>query len=434
MTVTQILCLCCFVFLIIGYFLQKIPMGITAMGTVALLMLTGCLTAKDALAQFGTANVMVTLFMFIVATGLSRTQMANNISNLVYKVSGGSFVKCMAGYMLLGIMMACTGSSGLANFTICYPFVVATCEKFNYEPSKGVYPLVMVTITAGGVIPLGNSLVAYIKNNGFLESFGFDPARYAFKILDPSMPKWIPTIVTLAYALYCAAKIAPEKCPVPPEGIKAGKQKKEKEPLPKNKEMLGYGFFLMTLVGLMTTGLTGLQPWQVAFFGACGIMLTGVLTREEIIGCLPVKPVSMYIGAMCMGTALVNTGTGEILGNIMVKALGGTKNPYIITTFFFLVPFILTQFMSNSSAQNILRPLILMCAMSMGCSPLGPFSCNHFATGLGFLTPMANVAIPVAMAAGGYDQKTILKMGLPLALLLCVVYIIEIPLFFPLWV
>ena len=89
--------------------------------------------------------------------------------------------------------------------------------------------------------------------------------------------------------------------------------------------------------------------------------------------------------------------------------------------------------MSNSSTLNILRPLVLMACASMGCSPLGPYLCIAMATSLGFLTPMANVTIPVAMSAGGYDQKAILKMGLPLALGISAFFIFWIPFLFPLW-
>ncbi|GAA6295708.1 hypothetical protein F220043C3_41420 [Enterocloster asparagiformis] len=407
-------------------------MGVTALTTMALLIVTGCLEPKEALGLFSNSNVIVMVFMFIVATGLSRTQVTNKLSSLVYKISGGSFTVCFLGYMIVVLLLAQTGMSGIAVFTITYPFIVSMCEKFGYSPSRAIFPFAMVVVTAGSVLPFGRSAITYVQDNGYLEAYGFDLSQYAFGMLDRMKVKLIPVILIAAYSLTVGFRLAPKQPVLSTNGVKA-KEKKEKPPLPKFKEACGYIIFFGVLIALMTAQKTGFQPWVIAFVGAVLILVTGVLNKDEAIACLPFKPMTMYIGAFAMGNALVSTGTGDLIGTLMVKALGGTTNQYIICAFFFIVPFLMTQFMSNSSALNILRPLVLMACASMGCSPLGPYLCIAMATSLGFLTPMANVTIPVAMSAGGYDQKAILKMGLPLALGISAFFIFWIPFLFPLW-
>jgi len=47
------------------------------------------------------------------------------------------------------------------------------------------------------------------------------------------------------------------------------------------------------------------------------------------------------------------------------------------------------------------------------------------------LTPMATPAIPMAMAAGGYDQKSLFKQGWLISILLSVGYIFFVMTVFP---
>lgn len=54
--------------------------------------------------------------MFIVAGGLSRTQMVHRVTNLAYKVSGGSFQKGMILYCLVTLAIAQVAPSAILIF------------------------------------------------------------------------------------------------------------------------------------------------------------------------------------------------------------------------------------------------------------------------------------------------------------------------------
>jgi len=47
------------------------------------------------------------------------------------------------------------------------------------------------------------------------------------------------------------------------------------------------------------------------------------------------------------------------------------------------------------------------------------------------LTPMATPAVPMAMAAGGYDQKSLIKQGWLISVILSVGYIFYVMTIFP---
>lgn len=50
----------------------------------------------------------------------------------------------------------------------------------------------------------------------------------------------------------------------------------------------------------------------------------------------------------------------------MIKILGGTTNTYLIMAVFFLVPFVLTQVMSNLATLTIFIPLVTSACLKDG--------------------------------------------------------------------
>ena len=90
------ICLIIFALMVIGFFIKQLPMSFTSMAVLVALVLTGCVEAKTALGAFGSSTVVTMVSMFIVAAGLSRTQMINHLSKLLLKVTGGSFTKVLA--------------------------------------------------------------------------------------------------------------------------------------------------------------------------------------------------------------------------------------------------------------------------------------------------------------------------------------------------
>ena len=121
--------------------------------------------------------------------------------------------------------------------------------------------------------------------------------------------------------------------------------------------------------------------------------------------------------------------SGQLIGDTIAGALGGTRNGYIIGAVFFIIPFLLTQFMQNGSVQNIFRPIVILTCTSLGCNPVGPLILLTASTLTAFLTPMATPAVPVCMEAGGYNQADLLKQGwlpciiVPVISVLCVMTI-----------
>lgn len=79
----------------------------------------------------------------------------------------------------------------------------------------------------------------------------------------------------------------------------------------------------------------------------------------------------LFVGALALGTALTNTGAGDMIGNTLASAVGGTHNNYVLGALFFLIPFVLTQFMLNRSVSAVFVPICLLTSSALGANPVG---------------------------------------------------------------
>ena len=141
------------------------------------------------------------------------------------------------------------------------------------------------------------------------------------------------------------------------------------------------------------------------------IAASGILNKKELIDSMNLSMVLLFIGALAIGTALSGTGVADMIGNHLSGIILGVHNNYIAGLIFFLVPFVLTQFMLNLGIYSIFVPLYIMICKSMGANPIGPIMLCMIASMTAFFTPLATPAVPQMMGAGNYTVKDLVKMG-----------------------
>ena len=128
------------------------------------------------------------------------------------------------------------------------------------------------------------------------------------------------------------------------------------------------------------------------------------------------------MGSNAIAGALSNTGAGEFIGNNVIKLVNavGYSN-YLLGLIFFIIPFILTQFMSNRGTMLIFHPIAIATCASMGGNPVGLMILIQAACLSAFMTPMSTSATPYIMGLGGYDIPSMIKQGIGFAAVICVV-------------
>lgn len=403
---SMVICLIIFAVMIILFFNRKIPMAFTSMGVIVALYVAGCVDKATVFAGFGNNNVLTMAGMFIVAAGLSRTQMVNNITKLLYRVNNGSFTRVLASYILVIFLLGQFVPSLPAMFAMVYPLVISMCKQLKCSPSKMMYPIAVTVVSTSFVIePIGPYAAWFVTQNGYLESYGWTGSPLS---MWSETMVFLPTaLVTLLLTIFVLPKLMPDQPETETAAI-TGPDITNNEALSPVREFLGYGIFIATVIGLML----GLPSWAVTMAGATAVVLSGVLDEQTALIRMNMSMVLLYAGVTVMGEALGNTGAAQLLGDLAAGALSGVRNGYIIGAVFYLVSFLMTSFLYNRATTTVLIPILIISCSSIGCDPRGPVILCSLASMSSLITPMPNPVVPMAMQAGGYTQKSILRVGI----------------------
>ena len=434
-TLTMCLIICALT--IAGFIWGKWSMATVSMCSFLLFIVTGCVEANTALANFGNTNGIMLMSMFVVAAGFRRTQFVNVVANSVNQLAKGSITKVMAAYILITIVLSQFIQSPVVVFGIMSPMMAATCANMNVSPSKVMYPLGVAAIATCSAFPVGSGATVFAELNTYLESVGY--TAYQVGLTDPMKARLPMVIVCAVYCIFFAMKFAPEKPPVEIGEVKArGRQQEALKPF---QERCGYIIFIaVTLCLIFQPQLSKLlEPalgfrlatWQICFVGAILTVMTGVLTPREATDAMPVWMYLLLVGSLTMGNALQATGAGKVIGDALANTVGGLGNRYLVGLVFFIVPFVLTQFMQNRTVMQVFIPIAALACQSMNANPVGIIILVQAACLSAFMTPMVTPAVPQYMAAGGYNLASTLKQSIIPCVLFCIVSVLWTMTVFP---
>lgn len=422
------ICLIVFVFTIVMFIINKFPLWLTALTGMLLMCVTGCITAEEALSGFANPTAITMVSMFVVAAGLSRTQMIHKISNLAYKVSGGSFTKGLAGYVLVTFVIAQVVPSAVLIYTISYPLCADFCRKMGVSPSKAMFSIGLTAVSAVLLTPVGAGAVTYIQMNGLMEAYG--ATGFEVGMFDMMIARLPMTIAVMVYGIFLAPKLSVDRGPVDLEGQPGGGGG-QRPPLDPVREVIGYSVFLLVVLGLLFSSYLPVESWQVCMIGALVISFSGVLNEKETVAAMNLPPMLLYVGALGIGAGLINTGAGDMVSGLVLGILGESPSPIFVGAVFFLISFVFTQVMSNMALYNALVPVAVLTCVSLGYNPIGVLALVYIGCFTAYLTPMATIAVPLIMSTGGYTQGDLLKLGWLPALLTGVISVPWCMLMFP---
>lgn len=402
-------CLMIFAATVISFIWRKIPMAITAILSMVLYYLSGCIDAKTALSGFANTNTIMIASMFIVAAGFGKTRFIDSIASMVSRISSGSWKRAMAGYCLLTALLSQFIQSPSASFIIVSPIVLASCERMNISPSKVMFPIGLVAIATCGVLPIGASATNFATLNGYLQMF--DYTRYQFRVWDIALARFPAMLFVMVYCIFFADKLAPD-APLLPLQPLAAREKAKAEPMDTFHEWSAIVIFCVVSISLLLSSRINLPQWAICMSGAILMVIVGVLKESEAYHAIPASMLVLYAGSLATGAALTSTGAGDWIGGALAQFGTLIGSTFIFYAIFFFVPFVLTQFMNNLALLNIFTPVSIMTAKALDVSPLGLCLLVQAAALCAFMTPMATATAPMIMGLGGYDMRSMLKQGL----------------------
>lgn len=406
-------------------------MGVVAMLSLISFYLTGCISSDDAMTYFGNPNLWLCVCMFVVSAGFTRTQFVKNLARKVNELAHGSVRKIFFGYMILGIILCQFIGQAVAEFSIVAPLLGASVDEIGVKRSKVMYPLAVMLLATMAWLPLGAGYAFPMQVNSLFETF--DITGYSMSVFHPFLVRLPGIIIVCIYIMTIGLKIAPKEPPVAIASNTVNVQKTDEESLPPFQEKCGYVIFFATCAVLLVSGSLGIQPWLIALTGAVFMVLTGVLRGKQINNALPVSYFAVFAGALSMGGALTNTGAADLIGNLIAHLATSVNNTFFVYLIIFMAAFIVTQFMLNSAVMWSLMPLVLATTKVMGINPIGAAILVNIAATAAYSTPMSCPLIPLTMAAGGYDFKSIFIQSIIPSLLMIVVGVLWTGFLYPIF-
>ena len=101
MTLQIVFCIAIFLYMIVMLAWNKYPMGVTALTSMALLILFKCIGPANALSSFGNANAVIIVGMFVVGAGLRKTSLVTKLQTLSVKSPAEALKQLIAALLYL---------------------------------------------------------------------------------------------------------------------------------------------------------------------------------------------------------------------------------------------------------------------------------------------------------------------------------------------
>ena len=196
------ICLIIFLLTLVGFAVGSKYVSITVISLISmvLMMLTGCLDAQTALGCFSNSSAILMASMFIVAAGLNKTQMVNNVSAFICRISKGSFTKVLAGYVILTFILAQFIPSAVVVFSIVSPLGLSVCKEMKLSPSKMMFSLGITSIGTVITLPLSSAIQEFARIEGFLEAYEY--THYNMKVTDITFAKFPVALAIMLLAVF----------------------------------------------------------------------------------------------------------------------------------------------------------------------------------------------------------------------------------------
>lgn len=408
-------------FAAIAFISGKIPIPVVSVLIIIALAVTKVVPSSVALGGFSNSSVVLTGAMFVVGAAIKKTSLLDSIKNLVVRYGNTPrrmiFWSCVVA-AIIGVII-----NSSAAVLILFPVL----SSLPVSRQKLFYPLTCSASVATAMTFMGSGAINLTINEILINMGGAVP----FTIWDFTVARLPLLIAIILYMCLFGHKLLPDTPNDQLEEMILGGSGTSKT-LEGTRNQLAIIVIVLTVAAMISYQLLGVDLFVIALISCCVLVMSGVLSVNEALSAIHLPTIFLFAGVLPLSTALASTGAGDFIAEGIVRLLGNTTNPYFIIATFFIVPLILTQFMSNTACLTLFTPLAALVALKIGVDPRAAVMaavCGSFGS---FLTPMASPAEAICMSAGPYALKDFIKCGLPLALIMTIISVVWLPIVMPL--
>ncbi len=136
----------------------------------------------------------------------------------------------------------------------------------------------------------------------------------------------------------------------------------------------------------------------------------------------------LFGGGLAIGGMVFSTGLSQWIGESLTSALGGHPSEYLFLTLFAVTALLLSELTSNTAVANLMGPIAIATAVSVGFSPVPVCVVMALCTSLAFMLPVSTPPNAITYSSGYIPITKMIKAGVLLDII--GVFAITVPLVF----
>lgn len=431
----------------IWWITEPVPIPVTSLLGPTLCVLLGIASAEDAYKQF--ANPMIFLFMggFLIA----KAMMVNGLDKrIVYGIMSMKWVGDSPRRIFLAIGLACILCSGWVSNTataaMMFPIALGLLEAIremmaangkiidlsNYKYATGLMLMTAYACSIGGVMtPIGTPPNLIML--GFLEQLAPQAPKVSFI-------QWMVWgIVSMLCYFVVASVVLWRLFPSDVSNIEGAREfirrsvnSLGKWTLAQKNTMLAFSvaFILWVAPGVLNIFFDDKSPamqfYQSHFPEAVAAMTGGLLLffmpvnlkkgqmtlswRDGMEG-IEWGTLLLFGGGLAMGGMMYTTGLSAWVGAGISDMLGGHPSEWLFVSVFCVTALVLSELTSHTASTNLLAPIAIGTAISLGFSPIPVAVGIALSSSLGFMMPVSTPPNAIVYSSGYVPITKMIKSG-----------------------
>ena len=275
-----------FITIIVGFIFKPMPMGSMAILGLAACTLSKTISIQEALSSFSSKTVWLIVISFFLARGFIKTGLGSRIAYYFVYFFGKSTLGLAYSFQFTELLLAPLVPSNTARGAgIIFPIVNSLCEELESSPktnTENKFGSFLILVCFQANVMTSSMFLTAMAANPLIASLA---ARFEVHLTWTLWAKaaLIPGFLSLITVPLLIYRLNPPEVVKTPGARDFAKKKlKELGPLKKNEKNMLVGFILILNLWIFGDVL-GIDATSVAFFGLSFLLVSGVLTWNDII-------------------------------------------------------------------------------------------------------------------------------------------------------
>jgi DASS family divalent anion:Na+ symporter len=419
-----------FVATIASFMMRPVPAGASALFAVTLAAATGTLKIGESLAGFSNSTIWMIVAAFLFSKAFQKTGLGKRIAYRIMKKIGDSTLKLAYAFAFSNLVMSPTVPSATARGGgIIFPIMRSLCSAFDSEPDNPQSARRM-----GAFLMQSGYQTDTVVCAMFMTSMAANPmvALFAKQTLniEISWTTWIlgssvPGMLTLLAIPFILFKISPPTVTQTPEAPTIAQQELAKMGPMSYSEKMASVIFIVCLSLWATADFTKVNSTVVALMGAVVMVLTQVLTWDDVLGEKGAWDTMIWMGTIVnLAGFLSSTGFIPWFAKSVSSSLVGIS--WVTVLILLVIIYCYSHYGFASMTAHVTAmyvPFISLAAVAGAPPYLAALSLGYMSSLYGGLTHYSGGNAPIYFGPGYVSQTEWWKNGFLISLVNLFVFI-----------